>query len=57
MDLKEVKWEGKAEARHLESEPTLNNSPDLQGEGMLVKRDLHSHSLGFPDQSPDSESV
>jgi hypothetical protein len=49
MDLKEVKWEGKAEARHLESEPTLNNSPDLQGEGMLVKRDLHSHSLGFPD--------
>lgn len=31
-----------------ESEPTLNNSPDLQGEGMLVKRNLHSHSLGLP---------
>lgn len=49
MDVKEVKWEEKAEARYFESELTLNNSSDLQGEGMLVKRDLHVTLAGFPD--------
>lgn len=47
--------EGKAEIRHLDSlnlEQILNNLSDLQGEGMLVKRNLHVSLPWIPRLEP-----